>query len=80
MPFRTNARQPKTDMHLTELLLYGLLAVVALLAAAIFNHRQRKARERAEQEAERLAFEEFERQQDERRQRIQRLVAQFDDV
>lgn len=76
----TNTRQPKTDMHPTELLFYGLLAVLALVAVAIFNHRQRKARERAEQEAERLAFKEFERQQEERRQRIQRLVAQFDDV
>ncbi|MFN3686570.1 DUF2244 domain-containing protein [Salinarimonas sp.] len=64
----------------TELLFYALLAVVALVAVAIFNHRQRKARERVELESERLAFEEFERQQDERRQRIQRLVAQFDDV
>lgn len=67
-------------MHPTELIFYGALAVLAVVAVAVFNHRQRKARERAEQEADRLAVEEWERQQEERRQRIQRLVAQFDDI
>lgn len=64
-------------MSLPDLIIIGVVVAVAWM---FFAWRQRLARERAAKETARRELEAYDRAQEERRQRLGRLFAQFDDV
>lgn len=67
-------------MSATDYLFFAVVAAALLGGFAIWQRRAQQRAERAEQEAERRRIEAAEQAEQERRQRVGKLIAQFDDV
>lgn len=67
-------------MSASDYLLLAVAAAALLAGFAIWQRRAQQRAQRAEQEAERRRIEAAEQAEQERRQRVGKLIAQFDDV